>query len=170
MMKSVQNGPRCDAAYVLDGAMDRSVFAKRPAPLQHNQLMTERRVLSLKSALRTAIPDRGRYAFVVGVADLRTRAPRRLEQPFRIASVTKTFVATAVLQLADRGQLQKTTSWKNGFPTSPIPARSQSMISCGCAVASPRRAMRRSSTQSTTIHHVCPNARAADGGIGQTSA
>jgi hypothetical protein len=30
MMKSAQDGPRCDAAYVLDGAMDRSVFAKRP--------------------------------------------------------------------------------------------------------------------------------------------
>jgi hypothetical protein len=29
MMKSAQDRPRCDAAYVLDGAMDRSVFAKR---------------------------------------------------------------------------------------------------------------------------------------------
>jgi len=30
MMKSAEDRPRCDAAYVLDGAMDRSVFAKRP--------------------------------------------------------------------------------------------------------------------------------------------
>ena len=30
VMKSAQERPRCDAAYVLDGAMDRSVFAKRP--------------------------------------------------------------------------------------------------------------------------------------------
>jgi len=30
VMKSAQDGNRCDAAYVLDGAMDRSVFAKRP--------------------------------------------------------------------------------------------------------------------------------------------
>ena len=30
MVKSAQDRPRCDAAYVLDGAMDRSVFAKRP--------------------------------------------------------------------------------------------------------------------------------------------
>jgi D-alanyl-D-alanine carboxypeptidase len=70
-------------------------------------------------AVLAAIPDRGRYAFVGGVADLRTRAPRRFEQPFRIASITKTFVATAVLQLVDRGQLQKTDLLKKWFPDFP---------------------------------------------------
>ena len=30
VMKSAEDGRRYDAAYVLDGAMDRSVFAKRP--------------------------------------------------------------------------------------------------------------------------------------------
>jgi hypothetical protein len=30
MMKSAEDRHSCDAAYVLDGAMDRSVFAKRP--------------------------------------------------------------------------------------------------------------------------------------------
>ena len=30
VMKSAEDRPRCDAADVLDGAMDRSVFAKRP--------------------------------------------------------------------------------------------------------------------------------------------
>jgi hypothetical protein len=30
VMKSVEDRHRCDAAHVLDGAMDRSVFAKRP--------------------------------------------------------------------------------------------------------------------------------------------
>ena len=30
MMKSTEDRHSCDAAYVLDGAMDRSVFAKRP--------------------------------------------------------------------------------------------------------------------------------------------
>jgi hypothetical protein len=29
VMKSAEDGHRCDAAYVLDDAMDRSVFAKR---------------------------------------------------------------------------------------------------------------------------------------------
>jgi hypothetical protein len=30
VMKSAEDRNRCDAAYVLDRAMDRSVFAKRP--------------------------------------------------------------------------------------------------------------------------------------------
>jgi hypothetical protein len=30
VMKSAEDRHRCDAAYVLDAAMDRSVFAKRP--------------------------------------------------------------------------------------------------------------------------------------------
>src|SRR6476469_4338429 len=34
MMKSAEDRHRCDAAYVLDGAMDRSVFAKRPMSSQ----------------------------------------------------------------------------------------------------------------------------------------
>jgi hypothetical protein len=34
MMKSAEDRHSCDAAYVLDGAMDRSVFAKRPMSSQ----------------------------------------------------------------------------------------------------------------------------------------
>ena len=30
VMKSAEEGRRCDAAHVLDGAMDRSVFVERP--------------------------------------------------------------------------------------------------------------------------------------------
>jgi hypothetical protein len=65
MMKSAEDGRRYDAARVLDGAMDRRVLVERPMspqlceldatahpPLQHDQLMTERSVLCLKSALR----------------------------------------------------------------------------------------------------------------------
>src|SRR5258708_12472614 len=75
------------------------------------------------AAVLAAIPDRGRYVFVGGVADLRTRAPRRFDQPFRIASITKTFVPTAVLQLAPRGQLQKPNLLQKSFPTSPNPPK-----------------------------------------------
>ena len=42
----------------------------------------------------------------VGVADLSSGAPMTLEHRFRIASVTKLFVATAVLQLVDEGALR----------------------------------------------------------------
>jgi D-alanyl-D-alanine carboxypeptidase len=40
-----------------------------------------------------------------GVADLRTRRPVRPDAHFRIASVSKTFLATVVLQLAEEGRL-----------------------------------------------------------------
>src|SRR5260370_13817698 len=59
------------------------------------------------AAVLAAIPDRGRYVFVGGVAALPTRAPRRFDQPFRTASATQSFAATAVLQLAGPAQLQK---------------------------------------------------------------
>jgi D-alanyl-D-alanine carboxypeptidase len=41
----------------------------------------------------------------VGVSDLATGAPMALDDAFRIASVTKTFTATVVLQLVDEGKL-----------------------------------------------------------------
>jgi D-alanyl-D-alanine carboxypeptidase len=40
-----------------------------------------------------------------GVADLRNNAPMRVGKRFRVASITKMFVATVVLQLAAEGQL-----------------------------------------------------------------
>src|ERR1700744_3485619 len=52
-------------------------------------------------------PHRGNYTFVEGYANLKTRAPRTLSEPFRVASITKAFAATAVLRLVDRGLLRK---------------------------------------------------------------
>ena len=49
-------------------------------------------------------PD-GRRSARAGVADLATRQPVPLDGEFRIGSVTKTFVATVVLQLAGEGRL-----------------------------------------------------------------
>ena len=49
-------------------------------------------------------PD-GRRSARAGVADLATRQPAPLDGEFRIGSVTKTFVATVVLQLAGEGRL-----------------------------------------------------------------
>lgn len=46
-----------------------------------------------------------RWDGVLGVADLETQEPYRLDFTARIASVTKTFTATAVLQLVDAGEL-----------------------------------------------------------------
>lgn len=47
----------------------------------------------------------GRGQAVAGAADIAARRPARMADRFRIASVTKTFVATAVCQAAANGQL-----------------------------------------------------------------
>jgi D-alanyl-D-alanine carboxypeptidase len=66
-----------------------------------------------------SVPGRGSYTFVEGYANLETHAPRVLESPFRIASITKPFAATAVLVLVDRGLLSKSdviAKWYPNFP------------------------------------------------------
>jgi D-alanyl-D-alanine carboxypeptidase len=64
-------------------------------------------------------PGEGRYLTAQGKANLETGEQRGLGQPFRIASVTKTFTATAVLQLVDEGKLntsEKLSEWYPDFP------------------------------------------------------
>lgn len=50
-------------------------------------------------------PGQGNWMLAAGIGDLETAAPMRLEDHFRIASITKTFVATVVLQLVEAGAL-----------------------------------------------------------------
>ena len=66
-----------------------------------------------------SLPKKGRYTFARGAADLETGLQRDERQPFRITSLTKTFVATAVLQLVDRGQLRKTDLLAKRYPDFP---------------------------------------------------
>lgn len=47
----------------------------------------------------------GAWVHAVGIADLQAAAPIAVDDHFRIASVTKTFVATAILQIVDEGKL-----------------------------------------------------------------
>ncbi len=51
------------------------------------------------------VPGRGTWVRSFGIANRRTRASMRSDLHVRIASITKSFVATAVLQLVDRGRL-----------------------------------------------------------------
>jgi len=65
------------------------------------------------------IPGRGRYAEAFGVADITTGRPFRLNDHVRIASITKSLTATAVLQLVDRGRLRlgdTLSSYVRGIP------------------------------------------------------
>ncbi|MET9604972.1 serine hydrolase domain-containing protein [Streptomyces sp. NPDC006512] len=66
------------------------------------------------------VPGHGAWEYAVGAADLRTGRPITAEDKVRIASVTKTFTATAVLQLVRAGKLRlddplsRYVSWPNG--------------------------------------------------------
>jgi D-alanyl-D-alanine carboxypeptidase len=64
-------------------------------------------------------PGEGQYLTAEGKANLDTGEQRGFGQPFRIASITKTFTATAVLQLVDEGKLKtsdKLSKWYPDFP------------------------------------------------------
>ncbi|MEU8547454.1 serine hydrolase domain-containing protein [Streptomyces roseoverticillatus] len=56
-------------------------------------------------AAEVSDPRRGRWSAARGVADLTTRRPMRAEDRFRIGSVSKTFTATVVVQLAAEGRI-----------------------------------------------------------------
>jgi D-alanyl-D-alanine carboxypeptidase len=55
-------------------------------------------------AVLVSIGDR-RWETTLGVSDLETNEPFALDDHVRIASITKTFAATAILQLVDNGKL-----------------------------------------------------------------
>lgn len=61
------------------------------------------------------------YKKAVGKADISTGAERTLEDKIRIGSITKTFVATVILQLIDEGKFgldDKLSKFYPGFPNS----------------------------------------------------
>jgi D-alanyl-D-alanine carboxypeptidase len=51
------------------------------------------------------IAGHGAWTYAHGIGDLRTAAPIAVDGHFRIATVSKTFVATVVLQPVDEGAL-----------------------------------------------------------------
>jgi D-alanyl-D-alanine carboxypeptidase len=62
---------------------------------------------------------KGSYEKAYGVADTRIRSPMAIRQHVRIASITKTFVATAILQQVQRRRLSLSDTldrWVKGIP------------------------------------------------------
>lgn len=51
------------------------------------------------------VPGKDEWLSVLGVSDKKTKKKMQLNDHFRIGSVTKTFVATGILQLSDKGKL-----------------------------------------------------------------
>lgn len=87
---------------------------------QIQQIQQIRKQNNLPSvAVEVFVPGKRPYTFVQGFADLKTHTPRTLTQPFRIASITKTLAATAILVLIDHGILHKgdrIAKWYPQFP------------------------------------------------------
>jgi CubicO group peptidase (beta-lactamase class C family) len=54
-----------------------------------------------------------------GYADFPSRTPNTLETPFNLASISKTFTATAVLQLMEKGKLKLDDTFQTYFPEFP---------------------------------------------------
>jgi D-alanyl-D-alanine carboxypeptidase len=65
------------------------------------------------------VPGEGRYVVSEGEANLKTGEERDLNDPFRIGSITKTFVATAILQLVEEGKLSKLDKLSKWYPHFP---------------------------------------------------
>ncbi|GHG93316.1 serine hydrolase domain-containing protein [Streptomyces lanatus] len=66
----------------------------------------------------TAKDGHGTWAATEGVGNLRTGAPRSAEDRYRVGSITKTFVATVLLQLEAEGRLSlddKVDKWLPGL-------------------------------------------------------
>jgi D-alanyl-D-alanine carboxypeptidase len=66
-------------------------------------------------------PDEGTYITAKGVSNTVTNEPMIKENHFRIGSVTKTFVGTAVLQLVDEGKINLDSSLAYYLPQYPFP-------------------------------------------------
>ncbi len=65
------------------------------------------------------IPGEGNYVGAFGKANLQTGRARMIGDPFRLASISKTFTATAILQLEDEGLLSTSDSLAKWFPDFP---------------------------------------------------
>ncbi len=65
------------------------------------------------------VPGEGEYVVARGKANLETGEKREVGDPFRVGSITKTFVATAVLQLVEEGELSKSDELAKWYPDFP---------------------------------------------------
>ncbi len=65
------------------------------------------------------VPGQGSFIRAFGTSDLATRSPLQLDDHFRIASISKSFTATAILRLADQHKLSlsdRLSSYVAGIP------------------------------------------------------
>ncbi len=117
----------CAGAVILTGGTQRagvetsnSLFAPKEAARLTAAIAAVAEKNDLPSVtVSISVPKRGRFTFVEGYANLAARIPRTLDQPFRVASITKAFAATAILTLVDRGVLRKNETVARWYPAFP---------------------------------------------------
>jgi D-alanyl-D-alanine carboxypeptidase len=66
-----------------------------------------------------SVPGEGEYLSAQGSANLHTGTKPQPGDQFRVGSVTKTFVATAILQLVEEGKLSKADTLSKWYPDFP---------------------------------------------------
>ena len=66
-----------------------------------------------------SVPGEGEYVSAQGSANLDTGTKPQPGDQFRVGSVTKTFVATAILQLVEEGELRKSDTLSKWYPDFP---------------------------------------------------
>jgi D-alanyl-D-alanine carboxypeptidase len=110
--------------HVASAQAARQLFAPnvtRSLDAQLESIMEENNIPSVE--VEILVPSEGQYSFVRGLADIAADISRKRNEPFRIASITKPFAATAILVLVDREILYKTDTisrWYPHFPNAKI--------------------------------------------------
>ncbi|WP_181140189.1 serine hydrolase [Streptomyces sp. Ru62] len=93
-------------ALLLSAALAGPAVAAGPAPHERTREAVEAAVAAgVPGATVTARDGHGVWSATAGVGDTRTGAPRSPADRFRVASITKSFVATVLLQLEAEGRL-----------------------------------------------------------------
>ncbi|MET7432639.1 MULTISPECIES: serine hydrolase domain-containing protein [Streptomyces] len=104
-------------ALLLSAALAGPAVAAGPAPHERTREAVEAAVAAgVPGATVTARDRHGVWSATAGVGDTRTGAPRSPADRFRVASITKTFVATVLLQLEAEGRLSLDDSVDRWLP------------------------------------------------------
>ncbi|MEV5144157.1 serine hydrolase domain-containing protein [Streptomyces sp. NPDC052727] len=104
-------------ALLLTAALAGPAVAAGPAPHERTREAVEAAVKAgVPGATVTARDGHGVWSATAGVGDTRTGGPRSPADRFRVASITKTFVATVLLQLEAEGRLSLDDSVDRWLP------------------------------------------------------
>ncbi len=103
----------------LSAALAAPAVAAGPAPARHEhtrEAVEAAVAAGVPGATATVRDTHGSWSAAAGVGDTRTGKPRSAADRYRVASITKTFVATVLLQLEAEGRLSLDDSVERWLP------------------------------------------------------